>query len=122
MLPVLAILDFTGGSDSKESAYNVGDLGLIPGLGRSPGEGKGYSLQYSGLENSMNCTVHGVTKSRTQLNNFHFRGLWLGEKELISKVLIKMLGYQVSAPNMPLAISGIQSRDTSSGGTLKKLP
>ena len=44
---------FPAGSDSKESACNVGDLGSIPGLGRSPGEGKGYPLQYSGLENSM---------------------------------------------------------------------
>ena len=44
---------FPGGSDGKESAYNVGDLGSIPGLGRSPGEGKGYPLQYSGLENFM---------------------------------------------------------------------
>ena len=44
-----------GGSDGKESACNVGDLGLIPRLGRSPGKGKGYSLQYSGLENSMDC-------------------------------------------------------------------
>ena len=49
----------------KESSYNVGDLGSIPGLGRSPGEGKGYPLQYSGLENSMNCIVYGVAKSRT---------------------------------------------------------
>ena len=49
-----------GGSAGKESACNVGDLGLIPGLGRPPGEGKGYPLQYSGLENSMDCTVHGV--------------------------------------------------------------
>ena len=48
------------------------DLGLIPGLRRSPGEGKGYSLQYSGLENSMDSTVHGVAKSWTQLSNFHF--------------------------------------------------
>ena len=47
----------------KESACNVGDLGSILGLGRSPGEGKGYPLQYSGLENSMDCTVHGVTES-----------------------------------------------------------
>ena len=70
----------------------------------------------------MNCTVHGVTKSWTPLNNFYFRGLWLGEKELISKALIKMLGYQVNAPNLPLPISGIKSRDPSSGGTLKKLP
>ena len=49
----------------KESACNAGDLGLIPGLGRSPGEGKGYPLQYSGLENSMDCIVHGVAKSQT---------------------------------------------------------
>ena len=51
------------GSGGKVSAYNVGDLGLVPGLGRSPGEGKGYSLQHSSLENSMNCIVHGVAKS-----------------------------------------------------------
>ena len=55
----------TCGSVGKESACNEGDLGLIPGLGRSPGEGKGYPLQYSGLENFMDCTVHGVTKSQT---------------------------------------------------------
>ena len=60
-----------GSSSGKESACNVGDLGSIPGLGRSPGQGKGYSLQYSGLENSMDCIVHGVTKSRTQLSDFH---------------------------------------------------
>ena len=47
------------------------DLGLIPGLGRSLGERKYYSLQYSGLENSMNCMVHGVAKSRTRLSDFH---------------------------------------------------
>ena len=45
---------------------------MIPGLGRSPGEGKNYQLQYSGLENFMDCIVHGITKSRTQLSNFHF--------------------------------------------------
>ena len=55
---------FPGGSTGKESACTVGDLGLIPGLGRSPGEGKGYPLQCSGLENFMDCIVHGVTKSR----------------------------------------------------------
>ena len=48
------------------------DLGLIPGLGRSPGEGKGYLLQYSGLENSMDCIVRGIAKSGTQLNNFTY--------------------------------------------------
>ena len=56
---------FPCGSAAKESACNAGDLGLIPGLGRSPGEGKGYPLQYSGLENFMDSIVHGVTKSRT---------------------------------------------------------
>ena len=60
------------GSAGKESARNAEDLGSIPGLGRSqPGEGKGYLLQYSGLENAMDCIVHGVTKSRTRLNDFH---------------------------------------------------
>ena len=50
------------GSAGKESACNAGDLGLIPGLGRSPEEGHGNPLQYPGLENSMDCIVHGVTK------------------------------------------------------------
>ena len=49
----------------KESACNAGDLGSIPGLGRSPGEGNGYPLQYCGLENSRDCIVHGVAKSQT---------------------------------------------------------
>ena len=53
----------------------LGDLGSIPGLGRSPGEGKCYSLQYSGLENSMDCIVHGVAKSRTRLSSFHYLSL-----------------------------------------------
>ena len=69
-LPIPVFLGFPGGSDSKESACNAGDLGSIPGLGRSPGEGNGYPLQYSGLENSMDrgtwrVTVHGVTESDT---------------------------------------------------------
>ena len=55
---------FPGGSADKDSACNAGDLGLIPGLGRSPGDGNSYPLQYSGLENSMDSTVHGVAKSR----------------------------------------------------------
>ena len=63
-------LGFPGGSTGKESTCNVGDLGSIPGLGRSPGEGKGYPPQYSGLENSMGCILRGVTKSRTQLRDF----------------------------------------------------
>ena len=55
----------------KESASNAGDLGLIPGLGRSPVEGNNYPLQYSGLENSMNCILYGMAKSQTQLRDFH---------------------------------------------------
>ena len=67
-----SILGLPCGSAGKESACSVGDLGLIPGLGRSPRKRKGYPLQYSGLKNSMNCIVHGVTKSRTELSDFHF--------------------------------------------------
>ena len=62
-LPTPGFLGFPGGSAGKESARNVADLGSIPGLGRSSGEGKGYPLQYSGLENSMDCIIHRVTKS-----------------------------------------------------------
>ena len=71
-LPTPIFLDFPCSLAGRESACNVGDLGLIPGLGITPGEGKGYWLQYSGLENSMDCIVLGVTKSRTRLSNFHF--------------------------------------------------
>ena len=69
---VLNLLSSPCGSAGKECACNAGDLGSIPGLGRSPGEGKGYPLQYSGLENSMGCIiVHGVTKSQTRRSDFH---------------------------------------------------
>ena len=76
-------LDFPGGSDGKESACNVGDMGSIPGLGRSPGKGSGNPLQYSCLENSMDrgawlATVHGVTKSWTRLSDFYSLGLLYG--------------------------------------------
>ena len=59
------IMGFPCGSAGKESTCNGGDLSSIPGLGRSPGEGKGYPLQYSGLENSIEYIVHGVANSRT---------------------------------------------------------
>ena len=74
-LPMPVFLGFPGGSDSKESACDVGDLGFISGLGTSPGDGNGYPLQYSGLENSMDYIVRGVTKNRTQLRDFHFHTL-----------------------------------------------
>ena len=87
---------FSGGSEDKESACNVGDLSSIPGLGRTPGEGNSYPLQYSGLENSMDrgawrATVRGIAKHPTQLSNFLFRGRpakqdggwgWAGEGHL----------------------------------------
>ena len=63
---------FPCGSGGKVSARNEGDLGSIPGLGRSPGDEKCYLLQYSSLENSMDCIVHRVAKSQTQLSDFHF--------------------------------------------------
>jgi len=65
-------LGFPFGSAGKESACNVGDLVSLAGVGRSPGEGKGYLFQYSGLENSMDYTVHGVAESWTRLSDFHF--------------------------------------------------
>ena len=69
---------FPGGSAGKESAYKA-DLGSIPGLGRSPGEENGYLLQYSGLENSMDCIAHGVAKSWTPLSDFltHTHAPWV---------------------------------------------
>ena len=75
---------FPGGSAGKESACNAGDLGLIPGLGRSPGEGKGYPLQYSGLENSTDCIVDGVAESDTteQLSLSHTMTCTLSARKL----------------------------------------
>ena len=74
-LPTPIFLGFPGGSAGKESAYNVGDLGnlgLIPGLGRSPGEGKGYPLQYSGLETSMDSPWGRQESDTTERLHFHF--------------------------------------------------
>ena len=65
-------MGFPSDSADKESTCSTGDLGLIPGLGRCPGEGKGYPLQYSGLENSMDCIVLGVAESQRRLSDFHF--------------------------------------------------
>ena len=69
---LLMFRGFPFGSAGKESVCNEGDLGSIPGLGRSPGKGKSYPLQYSGLENCMDCVVPGVAKSQTWLSDFHF--------------------------------------------------
>ena len=69
-------IGFSSSSDDKECSYNIGDPGLIPRWRRSPGERNGFLLQYSCLDNSTDreakwATVHGVTKSQTQLSNFH---------------------------------------------------
>ena len=74
--------DFPDISVGKESAFSAGDLGSIPGFGRSLGEGKGYPLLYSGLENSMDFIGHGVAKSQIRLSNFGFD---LGEQNEAGK-------------------------------------
>ena len=84
-LPTPGFLGFPCGSAGKESTCNAGDLGLIPGSRRSPGEGKGYPLQYSVLENSMD-TVQGVTKSQTQL--FFFFKPFSSNFQILSETLI----------------------------------
>ena len=78
-LPTPVFLGFPGGSAGKESACNVGDLGSISGLGRSPENGNSYPLQYSGRENSMDSIVHGVAKSWTPLSDFHFHFKMISE-------------------------------------------
>ena len=72
---------FPSGSAGKESVCNEGVLGSIPGLGRSPEEGKGYPLQYSGLKNSMDCIAHGITKSWKKLSSFSLlQGIFLTQE------------------------------------------
>ena len=88
---------FPDSSVGKESACNAEDLGSIPGLGRSPGEGRGYLLQYSGLENSMDCVVQGVTKSQTRLSDFHFQdhvtNKWWNQDSHTLPVLVESLWF-----------------------------
>ena len=66
------MVDFPGVTVVKNPPANAGDTGLIPGLGRSSAAGKGYPIQYSGLENSMDCVVYAVAKSQTRLSHLHF--------------------------------------------------
>ena len=87
---------FPDGSASKESAHNVRCLGSIPGLGRSPGKGKGCPLQYSRLENSMDCIIQGVAKNRTGLRDFHFPfciGHWVAESDRTEQLSLSFLEY-----------------------------
>ena len=91
-------MDFPDSSAGKESTCNVGDLGSIPGLGRSPGEGNGYPLQYSGPENSMDRIVHRDAKCQTWLSNFHIQLRWTkADITLPTKVrLVKVTGFSSS--------------------------
>ena len=93
----MAVLGFPCGSAGKEFTCNAGDLGSTPGLGRSPGEGKGYLLQYSCLENPMDggacwAIVHGVTKSLTPLSNFTFT-LKVNKIPILNKILSDKLTF-----------------------------
>ena len=122
----------------------MGDLGFIPGLERSPGEGKGYPLQYSGLENSMDCIIHGVTKCWTQLKDFHFtwlsvrgerlkiesitNGQWFNQLCLCNEAFIKtqktgfreFLGWWCQQKNNQLYSS--QSKNYNLGASLSESP
>ena len=118
-LPLPVFLGFPGGSAGKESACSAGDLGSIPGLGRSPGGGKGYPLQYSGLKNSMACIVHGVAKSRTRLSDCHFQvvgGGWCteggrrgGSEKGMSKVIKGPANIKVKIKAKPLKFRVLKS-------------
>ena len=99
---------FSCGSAGKESACNEGNLGSIPGLQRSPGEGKGYPLQYSGLENFMDAIVHGVAKSWTRLSNFHFHlpSIRVFSNESALPIRWSNTGASASASVLPMNIQG----------------
>ena len=111
------MMGFPGGSAGKESASNAGNLGSNPLLGRSPGEGNGYPLWYSGLENSTDCTVHGVAKNRTQLITFYFPDLipcthsdQLAEATLVLPPAPALLFSSLSSSVMPLVHSQLLTR------------
>ena len=74
---------------AKESACKLGDLGSVPGLGRSPGEGKGYPLQHTGLENSMGSIVHGGAKSQGRLSGFQFHTSYFSAEKISQVVLVE---------------------------------
>ena len=96
MQPTPVFLGFPGGSAGKESGCNVGDLGSTPGLGRYPGKGKGHPLQYSDLENSMDCIVHGVAESDTT-EQLSLSPVFLPEISIVSYGLLWWLSGKESA-------------------------
>ena len=112
------LVGFPCGSAGKESTCNVGDLGSIPGLGRSPGEGKGYPLQYPGLENSMDCVVRGITKNRARLSDrhFHFTVKLVRPKQWCWKAMLLSPDTSLSSYGMPEALPIILLRLPSTWG------
>ena len=108
MLPTQVSLGFPGGSADKESACNARDLGSIPGLGRAPGEGKGYPLQYPSLENSMDYTVCGVTKSWIRLSDFHFHWCISG-KESTCQYRVGLIPWLGGGQGNPLQFSCLEN-------------
>jgi len=93
-------LGFHGGLAGKESAHNAGDLGSIPGLGRFPGEGNSYPIQYYGLKNSMDCIVHGVAKSQAQLSDFHFTSLLIFKKRRDNFIMVNLYKFPMITPEV----------------------
>jgi len=92
-------MGFPGSAAGKESACNVGDLGSIPRLGRSPGEGTSYPFQYSGLENSKDCIVQGVKKGLTRLSVFHFMNDKMKWSHSVVSDSLRPIGHQ-APPSM----------------------
>ena len=90
MSPIVIYGKFLGGSAGKDSVCDGGDLGLIPGLGRSPGEGKGYPLQYSGLENPMDCKELDTTE---RFSHTHYRETLLRRLSVSSEILFNPGNY-----------------------------
>ena len=86
----------------KNLPANTGDVGLIPGSGRSAGEGIGYPLQYSGLENSMDCLVHRVAKSQTRLSAFHslYKYILLSVSFVVGNISISYIDWLSPPPNL----------------------
>ena len=78
----------------------MGDLGLISGLGRSPEGGNGYPCQYSGLENSVDCIVHGVAKSQAQLSDFHFTSLLIFKKRRDNFIMVNLYKFPMITPEV----------------------
>ena len=106
---------FPGGSAGKESTCNVGDLGSMPRLGRSAGEENSYQLWGSGWENSMDCIVHGVTKSQTWLSHSHFHFhesyMFLMESRMVSlfQKLFNSLYPDLSEASLHMAVIALQN-------------